>query len=113
MELGAEAAAASVTVCDPLATPALLTETDTVPALTLETANVRVSPLPDTTSRVAEPVPDVIVKSLAAIAPGLRLNVKVIEVVVGLPAAAAVQVTAASSAIPMTVAVGALVTLPE
>ncbi|MCL2793215.1 MAG: hypothetical protein FWD87_08990 [Spirochaetaceae bacterium] len=66
-------------------------EIDTVPPVTLETFNVRVVPEPDKVPLVAEPVPEVIVKSVATSPVGAALNVKFIEVVVGVPTGVAVQ----------------------
>ena len=47
-----------VTVCHPLTIPALLMEIETVPAITLETVNLRVFPEPDKVPLVAEPEPE-------------------------------------------------------
>jgi hypothetical protein len=85
--------ATSVTVCELLEIPVRLIKIDTVPALTLETVKDRVVPVPDKVPLVAEPVPDVIVKSVATNDdPGSALKVKLTAVVVGLPVGAAVQV---------------------
>ena len=65
--------AKSVTVLDPLMLEAL-TETDTAPLSTLETAKRRVIPLPDNAPRVAEPPAGVIAKSPADKEPGSRLK---------------------------------------
>jgi hypothetical protein len=78
--------------CEKLAIPPLLIEISTFPILTLETVNVRVVPEPDKVPLVAEPLPDVIVKSVATKPVGSALKVKLIAVVIGLPVAVAVQV---------------------
>ena len=71
-------------------------ETDTVPAITSETVNVRVVPVPDKVPLIAEPISEVIVMSDAVNVPGLALKVKLSVVVVGLPAAVTVQLFATS-----------------
>ena len=78
-----------------LALPEVI-ETVTIPAFTLETANVRVFPVPDNAPFVAEPVPGIIIKSDAVNVPGFSLKEKLIAVVVGLPVGVAVQVFAIS-----------------
>jgi len=75
----------SVTVCGPLAIPSLLMETDTVPALTLVTANDRVVPVPVKAPLVAEPLAEASVMSDATSPVGSALKVKLIAVVVGSP----------------------------
>ena len=92
--------AASVTVCAALEIPFLLMEIDTVPALTLETAKDRVVPVPVNAPLVAEPVPEVIVMSVATSPVGASLKVKVMLVVVGLPEGLIVQVMSSSSLLP-------------
>ena len=94
---GGNTAAISITVLGSLAIPSLFIETDTVPALTLETDNARVVPLPVKFPLVAEPVRELMVMSDAANAPGSALNVKLIFVVVGLPAGVATQVISGTS----------------
>jgi len=97
------------TCCELLTIPVRLMEIDTFPVLTLETVNVRVVPEPDKVPRVAEPVPEVIVKSVATSPVGAALNVNVMEVVTGLPTAVAVHVIGATSV----AVLGARSALPE
>jgi len=92
------AGATSVTFREVVSTPAKLIDTDTVPALTLETVNERVFPVPDNVPLVANPVPEEILMFAAARFPGLALKVKLMAVVVGLPEADADHVILAAAA---------------
>jgi hypothetical protein len=73
----------------------------------LKTVNVLVVPDPNKDPLIAEPVPDVIVKSVETKPAGAALKVKSIAVVTGLPIGVAVQEKS------VTVLDGELVTLPE
>lgn len=95
--MAATPAAESVIVCGSFDIPARLIAIITVPAVTLETVNVRNVPLPDKLPDKADPVPGIMSMAHCDIVPGSELNTKLMAVVVGLPIGVAVQVIGAET----------------